>query len=291
MSQLFGNTSGGGGGGGGDVNGPGASTDNAVVRWDGATGTLIQNSGTILSDGDLMTFPVNTTAGIAFGSSATEITSNNTANTIQFSTNSTVAATINSSQNLVLANALAVSSGGTGANTLTDHGIVIAHGTSPLTATALTDGQLLIGSTGNNPVASTLTAGTGISITNAAGSITIAASGELTGSVTTSDATPTAALTQAAGATPGVYRIEARVAAFNTTDTLGSGYSVFGTVRTTGAATVLVGVPFRDDDEEVGMTTSNADIVVSGNNWIVQVTGVAGKTIKWKADAYYTFVS
>jgi hypothetical protein len=44
-----------------------------------------------------------------------------------------------------------------------------------VSATALTDGQILIGSTGNDPVAATLTAGTGIGITNAAGSITISA--------------------------------------------------------------------------------------------------------------------
>lgn len=42
---------------------------------------------------------------------------------------------------------------------------------------SLTDGQLLIGSTGATPSVSTLTAGSGISITNGAGSITIAASG------------------------------------------------------------------------------------------------------------------
>lgn len=41
----------------------------------------------------------------------------------------------------------------------------------------LTNGQLVIGQTGLIPVASTLTAGTGIAITNASGSITIAASG------------------------------------------------------------------------------------------------------------------
>jgi hypothetical protein len=39
----------------------------------------------------------------------------------------------------------------------------------------LTDGQLVIGSTGNAPQAQTLTAGTGIAITNAPGSVTIAA--------------------------------------------------------------------------------------------------------------------
>lgn len=36
--------------GSGNVTGPGSSTDNALVRWDGATGTLIQNSNAILSD-------------------------------------------------------------------------------------------------------------------------------------------------------------------------------------------------------------------------------------------------
>lgn len=46
-----------------------------------------------------------------------------------------------------------------------------------ITSTALTNGQLLIGNTGNNPSASTLSAGSGISITNGSGTITIAASG------------------------------------------------------------------------------------------------------------------
>ena len=37
-------------GSGGDVVGPGASTNDALVRWDGATGALVQNSVAILSD-------------------------------------------------------------------------------------------------------------------------------------------------------------------------------------------------------------------------------------------------
>jgi hypothetical protein len=37
------------------VYGGGSSTDNAITRWDGASGTLIQNSGVILSDADAMT--------------------------------------------------------------------------------------------------------------------------------------------------------------------------------------------------------------------------------------------
>lgn len=69
---------------------------------------------------------------------------------------------------------LPVLRGGTGANTFTDHGILIGNATNPVSATAeLANGELLIGSTGNAPVPATLTQGTDISITNASGGITI----------------------------------------------------------------------------------------------------------------------
>ncbi len=37
-------------GGGGGISGPGSSTDNAIVRWDSGTGTVVQNSTVIVSD-------------------------------------------------------------------------------------------------------------------------------------------------------------------------------------------------------------------------------------------------
>jgi alpha-tubulin suppressor-like RCC1 family protein len=72
-----------------------------------------------------------------------------------------------------------VAGGGTGAASFNANGVVIsgATTTAALSSLALTDGQLVIGSTGAVPVASTLTAGTNISITNAAGSITVATAG------------------------------------------------------------------------------------------------------------------
>lgn len=71
-----------------------------------------------------------------------------------------------------------VPNGGTGATSLTDGGIILGSGTGAVTVTAQpTNGQLLIGSTGVDPVLATLTAGTGISITEGAGSITIDSSG------------------------------------------------------------------------------------------------------------------
>lgn len=41
--------------GSGDVSGGGSSTDNAIVRWDSTTGTLIQDSGIIIDDSDNIT--------------------------------------------------------------------------------------------------------------------------------------------------------------------------------------------------------------------------------------------
>jgi hypothetical protein len=63
--------------------------------------------------------------------------------------------------------------GGTGLSNPTAHSILIAEGASNFNPVLLTNGQVLIGSTGLDPVAATLTAGPGISIANGAGSVTI----------------------------------------------------------------------------------------------------------------------
>ena len=60
---------------------------------------------------------------------------------------------------------------------LTAHGVLIAEGNGPFISLPLTSGQVLIGSNGADPVPALLTAGTGVSITSAAGSITIAVTG------------------------------------------------------------------------------------------------------------------
>ena len=80
-----------------------------------------------------------------------------------------------------------VDNGGTGLTTLTDGAVLVGDGTNAVELIGpLTDGQLLIGDTaGVSPVAATLTAGTGIVITNAAGSITIDSTGGFTWSEVT----------------------------------------------------------------------------------------------------------
>ena len=72
------------------------------------------------------------------------------------------------------------------ADTVTQHSVLVGGASNAITSIALTNGQLAIGSTGADPSAATLTAGTGVTITNGAGSITVnAAGGGLTWTVVT----------------------------------------------------------------------------------------------------------
>ena len=93
---------------------------------------------------------------------------------------------------LALDTALPVASGGTGAATLTDGGVLLGSGTGAVTALGqATNGQLVIGSTGADPVLATLTGGANITVTNSAGGISIAASGLGSGTVQSVSATGT----------------------------------------------------------------------------------------------------
>lgn len=154
-----------------------------------------------------------------------------------------------------------------------------------------TDGQIPIGSTGNPPVLSTLTAGVGVSITNAAGSITISADQAANGQIQTVGAVTGDAITLALGGAAAVYTLEARVAALESGTPAGAGFQIFGTVRTDGATATLVGVPDVVSNTEAALNATSATIVVSGNNAIVQVTGDTGLTIDWEADLQYTMRS
>jgi hypothetical protein len=90
--------------------------------------------------------------------------------TLQFHTGGTIGS---------LTNRMAIDSAGlVSVESLTANSFLYSGTSKRLTTTATpTDGQLLIGDTGGPPLAGTITAGTGITITNGPGTITIAASG------------------------------------------------------------------------------------------------------------------
>ena len=80
-----------------------------------------------------------------------------------------------------------VANGGTGASTLTAHGVLLGEGTNPLVPTAaLTDGQILVGATGADPSPQTVGGDATLSKT---GTLTLAASGVVAASYTNATVT------------------------------------------------------------------------------------------------------
>lgn len=121
--------------------------------------------------------------------------------------------------------------------------------------------------------------------------LTVQLTNRLSGTGSTVGAVNTDLITFALGATPGVYIFEFEICGFESSTPAGVGYSVFGTVRTTGAAAVLVGTPDKIVNEEVALLGCDVNLVVSGNSAIVRATGVAPLTISWRSLGQYTLVT
>jgi hypothetical protein len=136
----------------------------------GVSGILpIANGGTALS-----TIPTNGQLLIGNGTNYTLATLTGTANRVTV-TNGAGSITINGPQDIATTssptfNAITLSA-------LAVNAFIYSNGTKNIASAAATNGQLLIGSTGNIPIAATLTADTGISVTNGAGTITLANTG------------------------------------------------------------------------------------------------------------------
>ncbi len=119
--------------------------------------------------------------------------------------------------------------------------------------------------------------------------LTIQFTNRLQGTVTTTNSTPTPIITF----TPtviGTYAIEIRIAAYNTTSTLGAGYSVFGSARFDGVNSNLCGTADRIVNEEGAMSSANVTFTVSGANILINAVGYGAENINWSAVGLYTFV-
>jgi hypothetical protein len=166
---------------------------------------------------------------------------------------------------------------------------VIPPGAAVQTLTGDTGGA--VGPDGANNI--NLLTGVGLTSTGNPGTntITFTLDGGSEGTTTTVGAVTGDVITIALGATPATYTFEARISAFESTTPAGAGYQIFGAVRTTGVAATLIGTPDVIVNEEAALVTGDADLVVSANNAIFRVTGVAGLTIDWKASSLYTMVT
>ncbi len=116
---------------------------------------------------------------------------------------------------------------------------------------------------------------------------TVSLSNRIQNRITTTDAADHTLITFALSASAAAYTFDIEIAAYDFTDDLAAGYSIFGTVRSTASTAVLIGTPDKIVNEEGIMTTCNARLDVSGNNAIIIVNGLAGKTINWNGVATY----
>ena len=136
----------------------------ASIYTDSGANTVTLKAPTTIGTSYVLKFP--TTVAISNGQVLTSDTSGN----LSWTTPSTTATSYSG--------VLPIANGGTNSSTaLSNNRIMVSNGGAIVESAALTNGQILIGSTGAAPAAATLTAGSGVTITNSAGGITIAASG------------------------------------------------------------------------------------------------------------------
>lgn len=88
----------------------------------------------------------------------------------------------------------------------------------------------------------------------------------------------------------GTYTIECRISAYNTTSSLGAGYSLFGAVRFDGVNANICDTFDEIINEEGTMTNLDIFVSVSGGSLLINGTGYAGQTINWAGVALYTFI-
>ena len=168
---------------------------------------------------------------------------------------------------------LSVTRGGTGVGTLTDGGILLGSGTGAITVTAQpTNGQLLIGSGGADPVLANLTGTLNqVNVTNGAGSITLS----LPQSIATTSAVTFATLDTGQGANE-LYDMDQNV--------LTTSNVTFGSGTISNDLTVDTDTLYVDSaDNRVGIGTTdpqykldvNGDVrVASGSDFYVNAIGL-----------------
>ena len=190
---------------------------------------------------------------------------------------------------LSLDTALPVGSGGTGASTLTDGGVLLGSGTGAVTPLArLTAGQVVIGSTTGDPVNATLTGGSGIAITEGNGSITIAADGLGAGTVTnvaTAGSVNGLTLTGGPITTTGTITLGGTLANIANSALTNDSVTIGSTEVTLGSTvTTFAGLTSVTSTDFVGALTGNADtatkIASITNSNIVQLTATQTLTNK-----------
>lgn len=125
---------------------------------------------------------------------------------------------------------------------------------------------------------------------NGGDNLDIVLTNRLTGSATSTNASVENLITFALGGTDASFRFNFLIAGRDTATNDSVGYTVFASAKTDGATASVVATPFTDNDEDPALLAATVNFVASANNVILQVTGVAGQTIAYKAVGSYVVV-
>lgn len=115
-------------------------------------------------------------------------------------------------------------------------------------------------------------------------------SNRATSQIQTTDATETLLLSLELGVGDGTYIAEGNLIAYNSTDDLSAAYTFIGAARSSGGAATEIGIENKNIWEEGTMSGLDFTVEVSGNNLIVNVEGLAGKTIDWNGILTYRYI-
>lgn len=121
--------------------------------------------------------------------------------------------------------------------------------------------------------------------------LTVQLTNRATGTVTTTNATPTTIITFPLAAVPTVYSIDGLVSGYDSTNSSGCGFFFVACMRTNGTTAVEVGSEITSSFDDTPDMTTNVLVTASGNNMLIQVQGVAATTIDWLAQFNYIRVS
>lgn len=121
--------------------------------------------------------------------------------------------------------------------------------------------------------------------------LTVQLSNRETGTLTTSDDTPTTIISFTMPALAGTYYVYGNVEAYEAGTPSGGAYSFSGGYLTDGVTSSELGTEFHDTFQSAALLTSDISLSASGNNVIVTVIGVIGLTINWNALLEYRQVN
>jgi hypothetical protein len=121
----------------------------------------------------------------------------------------------------------------------------------------------------------------------ATNTITFTLDSFVTGTGQTVGAVTADLITFSMGAVAGMRILEAKIEGFEATGPNGCAYNLICGARTSGAAATVVGIQDKYIAEDAAVVGADGNFVASANNIVVQVTGVAGLTINWKATLTY----